>query len=700
MSGSITKSQATDSAESHIRRLLTLLRKRIWIVLTVLIVVVTAVTLRTFLIDPVYESSTLLLIEKEDPNILNFEEVISLDTQGRDFYNTQYRILQSRSLIRSVIEDLNLMNKTEFRAPERTGQEWNEREMSRAIDIFHRALKIQPIENSRLVWLKYRSTDAALSTRIVNTLAKNFIKQDLDRKYLTSQAAVDWLNDRLHNLQDKVKESEGALQQYQEEQMVISFEERREIINQQLKKLNVDITEVRSKKLKTAALYQEIQSLSVTEASFGAIPSITQNSGVQSLKSKHLSLKADREKLFEKYGEKHPEIIKINSEIEYLEGDIQKEIAKIIEGVKTEHRILQSQEAALLKDLDGQKAIAADLNRKLVKFAELQRNVESEKSVLASLLNRSQETSVTVDLKSSNIRVVDAAEVPRRPVKPRKVFDIQMAIVLGLLLGCAGAFFFEYMDDRLSTPEEVKYIIEQPVLGNIPQWREAKKKGRSLVPVDSSLQSPVAEALRLLRVRVADHCKKNGGNTILITGSAPGCGKTFITSNLALFLALDKKRTLVIEGDLRKPTLHKVFDRKSEEGLSDFLASSDVDPNCILHRFPEWPSLFLIPGGKPVASSAELLGSMKMDKLLALLRKEFEIILIDSPPLLAVSDPSVLVQRTDGVLFVAERGRTSKRELAHCKEALEQSGSKLVGVVFNKIRTTDRGYPYYGYYHS
>src|SRR5574338_217775 len=661
--------------EPHLLDYVRVLYKRRWVAGTAFIVVMLLVTTYTFTATPIYEATTKLLIEAENPNVVSFKEVIDEQAAKIDYYQTQYNILQSRTLARRTMDTLKLWDLEEFGAPPKEKRfsiketlSWpflyvyqsltGKREtgtvaqgfspatpagtsadnqpgerapdeitsQSRAIDIFLSKLKVSPVRNSRIVDVKFRSIDPALAARVVNTLARGYIEQNLEYKFLSSKEASDWLATQLESQRKQVEDAEANLQRYKEANDAISLEDRQNIYVQKLGELNTAVTRAKTERLEKEALYNQLSAIQHDRAALDAFPAVLGNSFIQQQKGEVAELQRHLAALSEKLGDKHPDIIKTRSSLQSAQTKLNAEIAKIVQSVRNEYLAAQTQENSLIGALEAQKREALSMNRKGIEYGVLQREVESSRQIYDSLLQRAKETGVSAELKTSNIRVVDAAEKPRRPASPRYALNIILALLGGSMLGLGLAFFFEYLDSHIKTPDEIRLHLGLPALGMLPAIREKSLDG--LYPlVNNGVPPNFAEAFRGIRTNVVFSSADEGARSVLVTSTGPGEGKTMVASNLAISLAQTGHRVLLVDADMRKPKMEEVFRVPREPGLSNLLVGNAKASESI--RKGPASSLWLLPAGKLPPNPAELLGSKRFSEFIASLRQHFDWVVID-----------------------------------------------------------------------
>jgi succinoglycan biosynthesis transport protein ExoP len=710
----------------HLTDYLKVLHKRRWTAATALLVVLACVTVYTFTATPIFEARTRLLIEAENPNVISFKEVIDEDQAKADYYQTQYNILQSRALARKTIESLGLwehplLDRTAGKgtgfsvsraiggafglvtglfssapaaAADPSGGEETEAQ-SRAIDALLASLTVTPVRNSRLVDVKFRSPDAALSTRIVNALATNYIDQNLEYKFSASKDANDWLDGQLAEQRKEVEAAETRLQAYREKNDAISLEDRQNIVVQKLTDLNAAVTKAKTERIQKEAMYKQLRAIETNPAALDTFPAILSNSFIQQQKADLAQLQQQYTQLSEKFGEKHPEIVKSRSAIQNGQLKLQIEINKVVQAVRTEYQAALAQETSLSAALGQQKGEALSMNRKGIEYSVLDRDVQSSKQLYENLMQRAKETSVSSELKSSNIRIIDRAERPRDAVWPRKGLNLLLGMLSGTVLALGLTFFFEYLDSRLKTPDEVKAHLGLPALGLVPVLAPQSWKGKEPL-IHVGVPPGFAEAFRTIRTNVLFSSAEEGPRALVITSTGPGEGKTTVASNLAIGFAQAGQRVLLIDADMRRPRVHEVFGRRQEPGLSNVMVGNAKASQSV-HKTGV-PGLWVMAAGHLPPNPAELLGSQRFRDFVTSLKEHFDLILIDSPPVMAVTDAVIAAHAANGVVFVVGSEMTSRQAARAAVEHLEQGRVHFVGAILNRVDLERNSYYYSNYY--
>ncbi len=704
--------------EVHLSDYFKVLARRRWAALTVFCVVMVTVVVYTFTATPVYRARVQLLIENENPNVVSFKEVIEQEKTTNDYYQTQYRMLQSRSLARKTLDRLQLWETftphqqpgalartiasvkeplTGWFASPRPSEPPAADEtaaQSKAIDAFLSGLSITPVRNSRLVEVEYVSPHADLAASVANGLSRAYIEQNLEFKYTSSKEASDWLGQRLAEQRKQVEASESALQQYRERNDAVSLEERQNIVVQKLADLNAAVTRAKTERIQKEAAYNQVRSVETNRSALDSIPAILSNQFVQQQKTELAELQRQQAQLSDKLGARHPDMVKIRLAIETAESKIQGEIAKVVLSLKNDYETSLAQEQSLMRALEQQKQDALAFNRKGIEYGALQREAVTNRQIFDSLMQRTKETGISGELRTSNIRIVDAAEVPRSPASPNKLLNVALGLFGGAVLSCVGVFFLEYIDDRVKSPAEIRAHLNLPFLGMIPRLA-AVGDGTSPL-LHKGVQPGFGEALRTLRTNVLFSSTSEGGQAIVVTSSGPGEGKTVVATNLALALAQTGQRVVLLDADMRRPRVHEVLAEKLEPGLSNVLTGDARYDDTVFQV--ENSGLSAVAAGHIPPNPAELLGSKRFKDLLDGLKSRFDWVIVDTPPVMAVTDAPVVAHVADGVVFVVGSEMTSRGVARTAVEQLLASNARVIGAVLNRVDLENNGYYYSQYY--
>jgi polysaccharide biosynthesis transport protein len=713
------------SDEVHLLDYVRVLHKRRWTAITAFVIVFGSVTIYTFTATPIYSARVQLLIENENPNVVKFEEVYDQNKASNDYYQTQYRILQSRLLARRTLDAeklwqhplfagvadssglaLNPMKWVSasgkfiaglFRNSVETGEPRGTDEsatQSRIIDTFLGGLGVAPVRNSRLVEVSFRSSEPGMSSRVANALAKQYIEQNLEFKFLATKEATDFLNARTAEQRKALEQSEQALQKYRERTGAMALEDRQNIVVQRLSDLNAAVTRARTDRIEKESVYNQIRAIQNDRATLDTFPAILNNSFIQQLKVQITELQRQKSQLSEKLGARHPEMIKVDSAIMSTEARINAEVQKVVQALRNDYQAAQANEKSLQASLDQQRAEAQELNRAAIQYGVLQRDALSNQTMFSGLLERSRETGISGELKTSNIRIVDRAETPTSPSSPNRRNNLLMALFGGSLFGIALAFFFEYLDGRIKQPDEMKAHLALPFLGMVPLFAPKETTGPPLI--GNGMPHEFSEAFRGIRTNILFSSADSGSKSIVVTSTGPGEGKSVVSANISMSLALAGQRVLLIDADMRRPKTHELFGVSLEPGLSNMLVGDAKASEAVKRTLT--PNLWLMAAGKNPPNPAELLGSKRFKDFMLSLGDHFDWVIIDSPPVMAVTDASVIAHGATGVIFVVGAEMTSKGAAKAALEQLDSAKAKYVGGILNRVDVKRNAYYYSRYY--
>jgi capsular exopolysaccharide synthesis family protein len=713
-------SDLTGGDEIHLLDYVKVLHKRRRTVLTAFLIVVGSVCVYTFTATPVYEARAQLLIEKENASVVSFKEVFQQNQVADDYFQTQYKILQSRALARRTIEAQGLWEHPQFNpkpgafsairqivtAPAALVSGWfgagepaeapltdETRRQSATIDRFLARLTVSPVRGSRLVDVKVKSPDSVLAATVANAIAKAYIEQNLEFKFLSSKEASDWLGQQLGEQRKQVETSEQALQQYREQTDAVSLEEKQNIVVQKLADLNSAVTRAKTERIQKEAASNQIRALQADRHALDTYPAILSSSFIQQQKGELAELQRKQAELSDKLGARHPDMVKLTLSIQTAEAKIQGEIAKVVQSMRNDYQQALAQERSLTSALEQQKRDALELNRKGIAYGVLARDAASNRQIFESLMQRTKETGISGELKTSNIRVVDAAETPRRPASPNTPMNLLLALFGGATLAIGLAFFFEYLDSNIKSPEEMKQHLGLPFLGMVPALFG---KATENPLINNGVPANFSESFRGLRTNLLFSSTETGCRSVAVTSTAPGEGKTVVAANMAMALAQAGERVLLIDADMRKPRIHTIFGKPQKPGLSNVLVGNAKSSESVLKTTV--PGLWVMPSGVHPPNPAELLASKRFKDFIVTLGEHFDWVIVDTPPVMAVTDSSIVAHAANGVVFVVGAEMTSRHAAQRALEQLGHSRAKLVGAVLNRVDLQHNAYYYSQYY--
>ena len=553
-------------------------------------------------------------------------------------------------------------------------------------------VSVEPVRASHLVDVSFVSATPALAADTINALAEEYVSQNLDLRRQNMARSLAWLSDELTRQKKLVESSERAMAQYREDQDALSLEDRQNIVIARLNQLNEAATRARTNRAQKESLYRRLESLGPS-TSPDAIPGILQNSYIQTMKSQVSELERRKALLSERYGDKHPEILTINATIDDANRQLRLEMAKAVDSIRHDYESAMLEERTLATALEEQKDIATDLDRKSVAYTVLQRDAESNRELYQTLLRREKELQVLANSRGNNVRIVERAGVPAVPFSPNMRRSALLGGMVGLLLALGIAFGLDHINDTIRTPDDVTRRLGLSFLGLIPAVRGYQDR-----PVLSG-SSDFSEAIRALRTSLALTHSSNGSAVVLVTSAQPLEGKTTTACNVAMALAYGGARVLLIDADLRRPGVHTGLGLENTRGLAELL-SNQAPITETVQRLAE-PNLWVMTAGQTPSNPSELLASGRMDSLMRQVQTgPFDWVVIDTPPVLAVTDASIVARWASGVAFVVGSEMTRGRLAERAIEMLSAARPSFIGAVLNRVDVKRSRYYYsqhYGY---
>jgi succinoglycan biosynthesis transport protein ExoP len=710
------------------------IQKRRATILTIAFIVFSLGLFATLKEKPVYRARVLVEIQKENPDIPSLQELFQLESISDTYLETQYRILKSENLARRVISDLKLDQLAEFNQPPhwwaRGSQEASSQPALAAgenappestidnevLKKFQDRLDVEPLKRSRLVEVSFESNDRTLAAQVVNTLASTYIQQNLESRWQASQKASEWLSQQLMGMKSKLEKSEDDLQLYARDNGLLFLETDKgtseNIVTQRLRQLQEELTKAQADRYEKQSLY-----LLVQQGDFSSLPGIFNNKLMQDLTEKLAELRRERSRLSSIFNPDYPQVKEIQNQIDEAQSDLASERERASKAITNDYRAAVERENMLLQAFKDQQHDADLIAEKSVQYNILKREADTNKQLYVGLLEKLKETGVSTSMKAANIRVIDPAYPPKKPDSPRVPLNLSLAVLLGLSLGIGAAFLQEHLDNSFKTAGEIERFLQLPALASVPAVQAAtngnghslyararhmagEKYPASIVPSWNRIEgngqnTALAEAFHELRTSVLLSTAKHPPKTLLVTSAKGGEGKTTVAANLAVSLAQLGEKVLLIDADLRRPSLHKFFGVPNTSGLVNFL-TGDPDWRSLLSH-PAPIGLSVLPSGPIPPNPADLLSSEYMPALIREASKEYKFIVLDSPPLLNLADSRILATLVDGVILVVGGGITP-RELVHRAYASAvDAGSHVLGATIN-FADTRSDYYSYGYH--
>ncbi len=705
--------------DSVLRDYLRVLIKRKWIVLGCIAAVFGGSLVATLRTTPIYDAVGSIAINKPDPILQSLRDANTM----ADYYDptdldTEVRILRSDLLALEVVKQLNMDRLPEYggkAAPSSSSLELTtdalQPDSARATALlgsFKANLRVMLEPNTRIIDIHYRSPNKELAARVVNTIANTYIEQNFKTRFESTMQASDWLSRQLVDLQMKVETSQEKLVKYQKDHQILGIDDKQNITTAKLDELNKELTAAESDRMQKESVYRLAESgdpESANSTMNGAMQDkVTASTSalLEKLHEQKADLQIQIAQLSTQFGPAYPKLAQLNNQIQEIDTQTQNEMKKVASRLRGDYMASLQRENMLRAALEQQKQQQNKLNESAIEYSFLKRDFETNRTLYEGLLQKLKEAGVTAGLRSNNIRQVDIARTPGAPAEPNIPRNLGFGFVLGLTSGIGLAFLLEGIDNTVRTPEQSQVISGLPSLGMIPLGSrtniEASSRSLSVASskevveliTQSRPQSQMSEAYRALRTSLLLTSVGAPPKVILVTSALPQEGKTTTSINTATVLAQKGTRVLLIDADLRRPSIHKTLGI----GLSNVLTGGATLQEATF-RSSFLPNLYILPAGTPPPNPAELLASAQMAEILVGLREQYDHIVMDTPPTLSVTDAVVLSPSADAVVLVIRCGQTTKPALRRSREILSQVNARVSGVLLNAVDLDSPDYYYY-----
>lgn len=688
-----------------------LLRRR-WTVLAIMVVITVLTALNSFRTKPVYKAAARIEVESDTPPMQMLNQVYQQTQTDADFLRTQIEILKTDNLAWRTIEQLGLAQNPAFAGVPNTKINPETRKVQ-LVKGFKGQLSVDLIPGSRIIIVGFESTDPHLAARVVNTLVDNYTEYNFRQKYDATRQAAGRMEQQLDELKAKVETSQRELVDYQRKHAIADLGDKQNVIEQRLGQLSTDLTQAQNDRIEREAQYNQ------AKANPDRVHASAQNDLLRTLQGKQADLHSQYVEALNQYGPNYPKVVRLAKEVEDAEAAVANEKKASVDHYYTDYVAARNREQLLAQAVAQQKDELGNFNQLLVEHNILKGEFETNQQLYQKLLEHLKDATVSAGLRSTNIHIVDPALAPLGPIRPRTSLNITIGLLIGLIFGGMMAFIQEALDSSLKNPEDVEMLIAAPALASIPAETQpraerllssnstkrlaAKGNGRTTnIALLQGESSGLSEAYRALRTSILLSAAGHAPQTLLITSASAGEGKTNTAVNLALALAQCGSSVLLIDCDLRRPCVSRLLKLSNQRGMSTYLTGNNAVDE-VIQAYKAQPNLSVITSGPIPPNPAELVSSESMARILQELRGRFKHIIVDSPPLLVVTDATILSSMVEGAVLVVESGVTPKKLVLRARRVLDNANARVLGVVLNKVRLHHDGYydSYYrGYYHE
>ena len=684
------------------RRIYHTLLRRWWVIALFTGIITISTTGYVMRLPKIYESRAVIQIQQQEKQVVKIENVNDENLSAQDLLNTIVESLTSRKLMLRVVEASQLRQNPSFVQPGSTPTEIQLADKMRA------KVRVQLRKGTRLIDIIVEDTDPVIARDLASSLVAQFLRENIDQRVSVSQVASDFLTQEAEKLKKKLEESELKLQTYKEEKQAVSLEDRQNIIVSRLGELSSKVTEAKGTRLRLEADIEQLRMVNSENVEellrIGSVAAIPQ---VAEARQELMAAKTDFASIQERYGEKHPKHISAVTRMAALEKTLKESVSKAGDILNRQYESSVQTEAKLNTALKEQESAALELNKISIPFNVLQRDVETDRALYEAVIARMKETGLTAKLEQIPYTLVEEPLIPSRATKPDRKKIIAIAFAFSLLASIGGVLLLDGLNTSFRTVDDAENSLHLPALAGVPnhkpiQVKKANRTGtqRDQYPI-ASIEAPastLAEAYRTLRVSLSMLGPESERRVLLFVSAIPGEGKTYTSLNTAACLAQQGLKTLIIDADLRRPSLHKALldSKDSPAGLTDFFSGNSplektFQPTTIAN-------LFLIPAGSRAPNPAELLASANLTGLFEELLKTFDRVVIDTAPVNAVSDTLVIAPHAHKTILVIQSGKTPRKAVLRGVHLLRKAGAKFAGFALNRLPTGRTASYYYYYY--
>jgi polysaccharide biosynthesis transport protein len=709
---------------------LDVIKRRMWLLISPLFLTIPISLLFIASERPMYKATTRLMLEEVSPSRIILEHEMPTPLPS-NFFSTQYELIKSRAIAEEVVQTLQLDKRDSEEIPhlgqildaivgfpgsiinkitdavlgmlngERvtrkdsntlslTPANANNPRLDRSIAHLRSRLTVEPVKDKRemsttnLVDISLQGPDPLEVAKQTDMVADVYVRRNLDNKLDSTRKSIDWMKREVDTLREKMKKSQLALQEFNEKKRLVfsGNNEENNMDQQQLSAYNSSYVEIHTARIKAQGMLDDIDQLSKKGVEeIIEHPLFLENQTIKLLRTKYIDLKTQYSSLSNIYKDQHPKIIQIKSEMTNIKNSIDDEVKKIKNSMQKDYKSLLAKEENIKKSLGNQQKEVLNINKDFARYSELKRDIDVDRDFYVILSKRLAETTLTEALGANNVKIIEKAQIPTEPLPPQSRKKMLLGIMVGLGFGGCLAFIAEHFDKRFKTVDDAERELEIPFLGFIPRFQIDGRKVDKLI----TLQEPntiASDAYRTIRTWVQLSASKSG-HTLLVTSATPGEGKSTTAANLAISFAQLGLEVLLVDADLRRPVLDRIFNLEGCIGLSDILTTRVDWKEAV--QYIGIDNLKILLAGTPPRNPSELLSTTRMKNLIQTWKECFDIIIFDSPITLSIPDVAILASDMDKVLLIHSPGKTGKRQVAEANRRLKNINANIHGIIFNNI---------------
>lgn len=689
----------------------TLVRRR-WLAIPFLVAAVVATGVATARQTKIYDSTCTIIIDLQAPRVLDKDQMQDVVDSGtgsffyaREYYETQYKVIMSRAVAQRVLDRLQLVENPKFLGIDGVTDPAELEQRRKWLDPVKKlldGLRVEPVKDSRIVRVRFEDRDPAFAAVVANAFAEAYIAENLSVKTVTTASAAQWLEGQLAELEKKLDSSGTALFDFKRRHDIVaaSWEDRQSMVSQRLTAINDALTRAQVKKAELRARDESMaalgDALSRGGSAIEALQPVASNQAIQQIKARYVEALADCADLRVKYLEDHPRLEACEKKKAVAADAIRNEIKTALQAARNEFQDVAKTEANLRTLLDQTKSEAFALNQFEREYMELKRTHDNNQRLYEMVLKRLKDTGVTGLLQVSNVRILDRAIPNTRPVRPDVLRNMLLALFVGIIGGIGLAFGADYVDRSVTNQDQI-HDLGLTFLGIVPVIARTKSGSPQDLFVHTDPKSAVAECLRAVRTNLLFMSPEKPLKTILVTSSGPQEGKTTTATSLAVTMAVSGNRVLLVDADMRRPRVHRIFGASNHAGLSSLIVGDGSLATLVCETIV--PNLWLLPCGPVPPNPAELLHTTAFQQLVEEMSRQFDRVIIDSPPVGVVADAVVIGTQVDGTLIVIKAGQTNRDVARQAVRQLKDVNAPVFGAVLNNLDLNDQKYGQYSYYY-
>lgn len=681
-----------------------------WLILGSVVAALIVGLVATLLMTPLYTATSTIEISREANKVVQIEGVEpETNAVDQEFYQTQYGLLRSQSLAEAVVRDLKLTDNAAFFAMfdenvEEVVVEGDEQRLrsagrdQRSLDaarILLENISINPVRLSRLAEVSFTSPDPVFSAQVVNSWTEHFIESNLQRRFEATSYARKFLEDRLQQLRQRLEESERQMVAFAANQGIVNLStpvpggegatQERSILADDLTAMNEELARATSDRVRAESRLQQ--------AGGGAVSESLQNPAIYNLRQKRAELAAQYSSLLTQFEPEYPSVKALASQLRELDASIAREESRVSQSFQSNYRDAMEREQAIAARVQGLKSGLMDERRRSIQYNIYQRDVDTNRELYNGLLQRYKEIGVAGGVGTNNIAIVDPARPPELPSAPNLLMNLLLSFIVGLLLGIALTFAAEQIDETIADPSAIVRALNLPLLGTIPVSKEAS-------PLDAlqDRKSPLVEAYLSVQTSLEFSTDHGVPKTLAVSSTRASEGKSTTAFAIATSLARAKRKVILIDGDMRSPSVHGLLNLRNDHGLSNYLTGHD-DVRSLVHTVGQW-GIDAMSAGPIPPNAGELLTGERLGLLLTQLTQHYDHVVIDSPPVLGLADAPLIASRVEGVIFAVESHGTRVGLIRVAIGRLADANARILGTVLTKFESkrAHLGYGYdYGY---